>query len=593
MTITKVIGIPQYISWNETFDISSIDITVKMGTNESFSNWVGIAGITFDSQIGSSEVTGFVSNLVVQRWRNSMYPGKIFSNPNDLLTTDVNWEGTGKVSIAKGASKTVRFLQPDITFGSGVQTVVTDFCTVHNADIYAGSTSANCKQWVKDEAGYTGQKIPISVWVEFYNYDTPSRRYYAVKRNIGYFIDYYNDPTADTFDTTSDTYSDFGAFMLGKGVMPFLATFTLDSVDPTLTATHNISITKSGESDPVVYTVETTAGASSVGIDIPMPAQSGTYNVNYIVVDSHGNMSIPGITKQIVVLPYFDPTITELTGRDILERYSVVQREGELQPVEEHDELGRTLWFNADVNAYQTPTGYPDNQWALNLYLGNETIPVVRWDSEDIELPLHYENSHVPFGDRDFLPGQKYIFTLKLTDYFHQGDNAIVIGNIVVEAGTGYFNIEKNGVAIGMLSTATSDEKKTESAYPIFPYGGIVGLNFYPENEQKVGTYIDGKPLYSRTFVKESISHTSSATNTTIDTIADLENVAWLIGVKKQLDGYFNPLPYYYNSSQYGYCYVNPSGSVIFWHSDGSGSAKCDVLVTVWYTKTTDTVVSE
>ena len=111
----------------------------------------------------------------------------------------------------------------------------------------------------------------------------------------------------------------------------------------------------------------------------------------------------------------------------------------------------------------------------------------------------------------------------------------------------------------------------------------------YAEVEREVGTWIDGKPLYQRTF---------NLSSTTFSDNAWTNNVLGKSGINiKKFEGYFGlvgydsrfPLDYYRNSSEYFTSTTNDDCSDLnFRPNMNAGVGVRGDIVTIWYTKNSD-----
>lgn len=102
-------------------------------------------------------------------------------------------------------------------------------------------------------------------------------------------------------------------------------------------------------------------------------------------------------------------------------------------------------------------------------------------------------------------------------------------------------------------------------------------MKSYSTNETKVGTWIDGKPIY-RKVVSGQVS--TANTWTTIATISDINT---LIDVKGTVGGYL-PIPVYISSS-YNVAVQKYNNEI---QVRTNGYTDSDVVLAIEYTKTTD-----
>ena len=170
-------------------------------------------------------------------------------------------------------------------------------------------------------------------------------------------------------------------------------------------------------------------------------------------------------------------------------------------------------------------------------------------------------------------------------------ETAVSDGDIYVERGTTSMHISGypgGGVCIGGFSTGTTVKTETtpgplfESRVPARFYAGIDadGVTSYSTEEVKTGgTWIDGKPIYRRTFTTASGKAT---TDVSLGTISNLAEVVSTSGYVKYYSNHF-PLSFYRNDTYYHRTQVSTGGNVMV-HCCQPFSA----VVTVEYTKTTD-----
>ena len=120
--------------------------------------------------------------------------------------------------------------------------------------------------------------------------------------------------------------------------------------------------------------------------------------------------------------------------------------------------------------------------------------------------------------------------------------------------------------------------------------GSVINGNMftdnYSENEQRIGTWTDGKPLYKRIFYP----------NLTVPDNAWTNNILGTIGVNiKRCEGYFNlgasssfPFSYYRSSTEYFTWYINQSADISVRPNMNVGTPIIIERVIIEYTKTTD-----
>lgn len=120
----------------------------------------------------------------------------------------------------------------------------------------------------------------------------------------------------------------------------------------------------------------------------------------------------------------------------------------------------------------------------------------------------------------------------------------------------------------------------------------------YSTEETRIGTWIDGKPLYRKTF--KTISPTASTNAAKIIGIEDLhvDTVSGLRGIVEPVTGQYLPAPYFYSNDYTVYLVVrgetyngDEKNSILC--QCGSGDQQKPLVVTLEYTKTTDQATIE
>ena len=146
----------------------------------------------------------------------------------------------------------------------------------------------------------------------------------------------------------------------------------------------------------------------------------------------------------------------------------------------------------------------------------------------------------------------------------------------------------KYGASFGCLPKGTEENPMLESAYPFYAYGGIEGVNIYKTGEVKTGgTWIDGKPIYRRTFTGNAGANKA---NKAIGNIPDIDTMIDMRGTAVIAD---------YNIIECAPSY-RVSGNSTLWCGVYFGASSKNVTVassysegaffrvTAYYTKSTD-----
>lgn len=114
-----------------------------------------------------------------------------------------------------------------------------------------------------------------------------------------------------------------------------------------------------------------------------------------------------------------------------------------------------------------------------------------------------------------------------------------------------------------------------------------LNIGKYSNDEKRVGTWIDGKPIYQKTIVGKTPS--STGVNTTIVDVS-----SWNIDKVILFEGTFMPggstsipINYYYSPNNYAMVHINDQDKLTMILGFSEHTNK-DVYITVRYTKTTD-----
>lgn len=114
----------------------------------------------------------------------------------------------------------------------------------------------------------------------------------------------------------------------------------------------------------------------------------------------------------------------------------------------------------------------------------------------------------------------------------------------------------------------------------------INDLQTYNTTETRIGTWTDGKPIYRKSVVVETLVYSTANTEYELMTINNLKDIVELNGVLwASSRTYLHQLPYY-NNGNITKVFYKTDGKIYFQSSDTWSNAK--VIATVEYTKTTD-----
>lgn len=255
---------------------------------------------------------------------------------------------------------------------------------------------------------------------------------------------------------------------------------------------------------------------------------------------------ICGITTgNFDVLPYSSPQLLFAVAR-----YSEILDDQGHVSYEESDD-GEDVWVNAQVDVSSLNNS---NAWTLKLsYTPNDNdgvLPITLISESDGGL-FNYPNDPDEPGDRSlinlrFSTANDYTFTAILTDQFNNTEVTTYIYK-----SDGYFNVEKTGVAVGMRSTGTAEEKKFEvdHEYESHFYGGIAGISNYVTGEVLTGGHwINGEPIYRNVIVGNT-----TLTNGQVElySFSNLPSVFIKYNAFiKTPDGNWYPITYTYNANE-------------------------------------------
>lgn len=143
------------------------------------------------------------------------------------------------------------------------------------------------------------------------------------------------------------------------------------------------------------------------------------------------------------------------------------------------------------------------------------------------------------------------------------------------------------GVAFGGFSTSEESAPKFECHYPGYFYGGIQGVNNYSTEEVKTGgTWIDGKPIYRKTYVYEAGASSYATLDLSELDFEMIRIVDFVHHTQYKSAGSYWSGNYYWASGDATRCYVN--GTNLILRSGDNITTSTGAWVTVEYTKTTD-----
>ncbi len=319
----------------------------------------------------------------------------------------------------------------------------------------------------------------------------------------------------------------------------------------------------------------------------------GGYTFLITVTGEYGksNTGSMGLT----VLPYTKPALSAIGSDPVVLRYK--------KGVDDYGETIYTPDMTGTLALFKFDGGIAHlngkNTWSLSLDydLANADVAavssggVIASGTESKSIGYDYLDTlgFIPAEPLpvEFSPANRYRFTFTLTDYF--GETAVLTG--YADKATGLFNVTKNGVAVGMITTGEPGKKKFEvnENYESHFYGGIHGVTNYSDGEIATGgRWRDNKPVYRKTVMLPSVSKGSTSTTTRAVISQDIEHVIGFYGMMQATDGIWYPLNFRsVSSSAYVVdCYVKSDGGVVL--RTGSSTALSGGYMVCLYTKKSD-----
>lgn len=118
--------------------------------------------------------------------------------------------------------------------------------------------------------------------------------------------------------------------------------------------------------------------------------------------------------------------------------------------------------------------------------------------------------------------------------------------------------------------------------------GGSAG-DVYSLEETRIGTWIDGKPLYRKLFFG---TLSSSETTNIGDPIENLEELVYLFGMLRGANGYWTPLTFF-SGGEPCLVQVSISSNIVTAYNKVAPFRNSPIKVEAVYTKTTDVAASE
>ena len=118
-------------------------------------------------------------------------------------------------------------------------------------------------------------------------------------------------------------------------------------------------------------------------------------------------------------------------------------------------------------------------------------------------------------------------------------------------------------------------------------YVQVADPNTYSTDEVRIGTWINGKPLYRKTFVYENLSQISSGSYGTINTGLSNVNVIKIEGINESQD-ICRMLPFSLSGYLINILTVNNGANIRIYINGTFTTINDNAIITLEYTKTTD-----
>lgn len=139
------------------------------------------------------------------------------------------------------------------------------------------------------------------------------------------------------------------------------------------------------------------------------------------------------------------------------------------------------------------------------------------------------------------------------------------------------------GICFGGFCKSTEGNPMTESYYPIYAYGGIIGVtDFSTEEVCTYGKWIDDKLIYRKTVtfsVAKNADTTSSVISADMDSVVLVTGTFYRPGSAESEEKWF-PINFWYSDTSYANCQVTKEKTIQV-RAGWAGTA----YVTVFYTK--------
>lgn len=126
------------------------------------------------------------------------------------------------------------------------------------------------------------------------------------------------------------------------------------------------------------------------------------------------------------------------------------------------------------------------------------------------------------------------------------------------------------------------------SATDTYSCNYVNGLETYSTDEVRIGTWIDGKPIYRRT-ITTTVPNINNQWAAVVSNITGIDNITKLNGIIVGGDGRKISIPYYESTSYFYSLSFQPNANQIQIYGNGAAAFSGKTLyIIVEYTKTTD-----
>lgn len=265
--------------------------------------------------------------------------------------------------------------------------------------------------------------------------------------------------------------------------------------------------------------------AASTHLDATMGSllEFGEYTCELSLIGEYGKTGTSSVSFS--VLPCESPKLFLNGTSPVANRFRAEQDDiGGIVYTEAPDGTKALLSFVGNIQAF---SGLNTYEISVKYGIENEEmidLGVFASGTDVDDLAFTYQDTIELLKDDTFSIDNRYQFDITIKDYF--GQSATITGYL--EKAVFRVRVHENGVAVGMNTTGTAEQKKFEVAEnytthlygEAFAHGGIAGVTNYPvmnegavypptNNNEEVyereeltgGTWIDGKPIYRYTWM--------------------------------------------------------------------------------------------